>query len=102
MLQTKLVHAIRVLDHLRKNETGSRLIPAHEFSDACFMSHSYTEQVMAVLKRGDVVDGVRGPMGGYRLNCEDLTLGELTDMFKYSVHPYSKRMLGISVFEVLE
>lgn len=47
--------------------TGDRLIPTHDLADRLKASAHHLAKVMAALEHAGLVEGVRGPSGGYRL-----------------------------------
>lgn len=55
--------------HLAKNKDAAP-IGAAEIADSQGIDLPYTHQILQKLRRGDVVESVRGPHGGYRLKRE--------------------------------
>ncbi len=58
---------------------GQQPVSAKEISELEDISSSFLEQLLAHLRRHDIIVGVRGPGGGFRLKKppEEITIGEV-------------------------
>ena len=59
--------------------SGDGLVPLADIAERQGISQPYLEQLFGRLKRAELVDGVRGPGGGYRL-CRDLEEVSVADV----------------------
>lgn len=64
-ISTKGQYAIKAMIHLAANFNNP--VSLIELSGSQTISVSYLEQIFSTLRRAGLVDGVRGPGGGYRL-----------------------------------
>ncbi len=81
MLTTKGRYAVMAMVDLA--HYGDKNIPValHEIADRQDITISYLEQLFSKLKQHNLVDGVKGPGGGYRLNKapKDISILEVID-----------------------
>ncbi len=79
-VSTKSRHAITAMMHLAANNGRGPLTLA-EIAQAQGMSLSYLEQLFSRLRKHGLVNGVRGPGGGYCLACSpsDISLAQIMD-----------------------
>ena len=78
MISTRGRYALRVLiDMAEHSDTG--FIPMKEIAERQEISKKYMEQIMPVLVKNGLVEGVHGAGGGYRLTRtpEQYTVGEI-------------------------
>ncbi|MEM6466048.1 MAG: Rrf2 family transcriptional regulator [Pseudomonadota bacterium] len=66
-LSTKGRYGMIALAHLATEGSDDRLVSLAEISEAQGISLAYLEQLFFKLRRGGIVESVRGPGGGYRL-----------------------------------
>ncbi|MFP4154672.1 MAG: Rrf2 family transcriptional regulator [Halothiobacillaceae bacterium] len=69
-LTTKSRHAITAMMHLANHAGQNKAVTLADISQAQGVSLSYLEQLFSRLRRHGLVNGVRGPGGGYRLARE--------------------------------
>ena len=60
---------------------GGQPVSAKEISELEDISSSFLEQLLAHLRRHDIIVGVRGPGGGFRLNRppEEIKIGDVVE-----------------------
>ncbi len=77
-LSTKGRYAVTAMIDLTIHQ-GDRLVSLAEISEVQDISLSYLEQLFSKLRRYDIVEGVRGPGGGYRLARppEDISIADI-------------------------
>jgi Rrf2 family iron-sulfur cluster assembly transcriptional regulator len=66
-LTTKGRYAVMAMADLGRNAAGAGTVRLQEIAARQTISLAYLEQLFARLKRAGLVEGVRGPQGGYRL-----------------------------------
>ncbi|MBI2799947.1 MAG: Rrf2 family transcriptional regulator [Gammaproteobacteria bacterium] len=72
-LTTRGRYAVTAMVDLALNANDGRVSLA-EIAERHGLSQSYLEQLFAALRRGGLVDGTRGPGGGYRLGRTGATI----------------------------
>jgi Rrf2 family iron-sulfur cluster assembly transcriptional regulator len=79
-LTTKGRYAVTAMVELALNQ-GQGWLSLAEIADRHHISQSYLEQLFAALRRSGLVDGSRGPGGGYRLGRPraDITVANVID-----------------------
>ena len=77
-LTTKSRYAVTAMLDIASHNTGSP-ISLPEISHRQNISLSYLEQLFALLRKNNLVSGVRGPGGGYRLSedPENITIAQI-------------------------
>ena len=80
-LSTQGQHAIMAMLTLAIND-DERTVRLTDIAGQQGISLSYLEQVFAKLRQGGLVEGIRGPGGGYRLarSAESITLAEIAQV----------------------
>ena len=88
MVSTRGRYALRVLIDLAENGEGG-YIPMKAVAERQGLSLKYIERIMPLLTKGDLVEGVHGKGGGYRLKREpkDITAGEVLRMTEGDLAP---------------
>lgn len=66
MISTRGRYALRVMIELSKNENGN-YIPMKEIASKQDISLKYLEQILPVLVKNGMLEGVHGKNGGYKL-----------------------------------
>ncbi len=66
MISTRGRYALRVMIELSKNESGN-YIPMKEIASKQDISLKYLEQILPVLVKNGMLEGVHGKNGGYKL-----------------------------------
>ena len=66
MISTRGRYALRVLIDLAEHDSGD-YIPMKEIAARQGLSRKYLEQIMPILMKDNLVDGMAGKGGGYRL-----------------------------------
>ncbi|NDV02139.1 RrF2 family transcriptional regulator [Pseudoroseicyclus tamaricis] len=79
MLSQKARYALHAAIHLARAEEEDRAVTAAAIAAAEGIPAKYLEQILADLKRRGVVQGRRGPSGGYRLAraASDISFAEI-------------------------
>lgn len=87
-LSTKARHAITAMMDLAINDKYKPVTLA-DISQCQGISLSYLEQLFAKLRKSDLVVGVRGPGGGYRLarSPHDISIAQVISAIDDSVEP---------------
>lgn len=67
MITTKGRYALQVLIDLAEHK-DDKYIPLKKIAERQDISLKYLEQIMLMLNKADLVDGIAGKGGGYRLN----------------------------------
>lgn len=77
-LSTKGRYAVTAMIDLALHQ-NERLVSLAEISEVQGISLSYLEQLFSRLRRYEIVEGVRGPGGGYRLarEAEDISIADI-------------------------
>ncbi len=67
---------------------GKQPVSAKEISELEDISSSFLEQLLAHLRRHDIIVGVRGPGGGFRLKRppEEITIGDVVEALEGSFY----------------
>lgn len=87
MISTRGRYALRVMVDLA--ESGGRYIPMKDIAQRQGLSLKYLERILPVLAKNNIVEGVQGKGGGYRLCREpkDYTMGEILRLTEGSLAP---------------
>lgn len=88
MITTRGRYALRVLIDLAEHQGGG-YIPMKEIAARQEISLKYLEQIMPVLIKHGVVDGVSGKGGGYKLNRppKEYVVGDILRLTEGSLAP---------------
>lgn len=89
-VSTKAQYAVRAMVSLSLTANGSP-VPIREISSREGISLSYLEQLFVKLRRGKIVNSVRGPGGGYVLarSAADIRVDEIIDSVEETLVPVS-------------
>ena len=68
MISTKGRYALRMLVDMAEHERGGGYVPLKEIAARQEISEKYLESIVKLLVQNNVLIGVRGKGGGYRLN----------------------------------
>ncbi|MBR0189287.1 MAG: Rrf2 family transcriptional regulator [Clostridia bacterium] len=87
-ISTRGRYAIRVLVDMAEHDNGG-FIPLKDIVKRQDVSQKYLESIMLLLSKNDVVEGVHGKGGGYRLkkSPEELSVGEILRVTEGSLAP---------------
>lgn len=87
-ISTRGRYAVRVLLDMAENFKGD-YIPLKDIVKRQEVSQKYLEGIMLLLSKSDIVEGVHGKGGGYRLKKppEDITIGEILRATEGSLAP---------------
>lgn len=90
MISTKGRYALRVMIDLAEHASDS-YIPMKEVAARQNISLKYLERIMPALSKNNLVDGVHGKGGGYRLNRspQEYTVGEILRLTEGELAPVS-------------
>ncbi len=88
MISTRGRYALRVLVDLAEHPTGD-YIPMKEVAARQNISLKYIGAIMPLLAKANLVEGVHGKGGGYRLHRgpEEITVGEILRLTEGSLAP---------------
>lgn len=90
LVSTKGRYALRVMIDLAEHQADGR-IPLKEIAERQGVSEKYLENILSTLVRHDMLTGMRGKRGGYRLTrpAEDYTVGEILRLTEGGLAPVS-------------
>ena len=88
LVSTKGRYALRVLIDLARHQGDGR-VPLKEVAERQGISEKYLENILSVLVRNDLLSGMRGKGGGYRLTREpeEYTVGEVLRLTEGTIAP---------------
>lgn len=69
-INTKVRYGLRALAYIAENSSDERLVRIKEISEDQGISVQYLEQILFKLKNESIIEGKRGPTGGYKLAKE--------------------------------
>ena len=75
-ISTKVRYGLKALVYIADESAKGRIVRIKEISEKEDISVQYLEQILYKLKNENIIEGKRGPNGGYRLikNPADITL----------------------------
>ena len=78
-ISTRVRYGVKALVYIAEKSREDKLVRIKEIADDQNISVQYLEQILFKLKNENIIEGKRGPNGGYRLakNPEEITLHEL-------------------------
>nr|WP_307776312.1 Rrf2 family transcriptional regulator [uncultured Cetobacterium sp.] len=78
-ISTKVRYGVKALVYIAESTAEGKLVRIKEISESEEISVQYLEQILFKLKNENIIQGKRGPNGGYKLSLdpEDITLHEL-------------------------
>lgn len=81
MISTKGRYALRVMIDLAENDNGSP-VPLKDIAERQDISKKYLEIIVKDLVHGNLIGGVSGKGGGYRLNKkpDEISVGEILEL----------------------
>ena len=90
-VSTKAQYAVRAMVSLNLTATNGSPVSIREISTREGISLTYLEQLFVKLRRGNIVDSVRGPGGGYVLarDAADIRVDEIIDSVEETLVPVS-------------
>ena len=88
VVSTRGRYALRIMIDLAENGCGNR-IPMKEIAERQGLSLKYLERILPVLTKNELVDGVQGKGGGYRLSREpgNIKVGEVLRLTEGDLAP---------------
>ena len=90
MISTRGRYCLRVMIDLAEHQ-GDGYIRMKDVAERQGISLKYLEKILPVLAKSNIVDGIQGKGGGYRLSRlpEDYTLGEILRLTEGTLAPVS-------------
>ena len=90
MISTRGRYCLRVMIDLAEHQ-GDGYIRMKDVAERQGISLKYLEKILPVLAKNNIVDGIQGEGGGYRLSRlpEDYTLGEILRLTEGTLAPVS-------------
>ena len=78
-ISTRVRYGLKALVYIAEKSREDKLVRIKEIAHDQNISVQYLEQILFKLKNENIIEGKRGPNGGYRLakNPEEITLHEL-------------------------
>ena len=88
MISTRGRYALRVIIDLAEHANGG-YIPMKEIAERQEISLKYIERILPDITKGDIIEGIHGKGGGYRLKRppEDITVGEILRLTEGDLAP---------------
>lgn len=95
MVSTKGRYALRVMIDISLNQ-GQGYVPMKEVAMRQNLSLKYLEQILPLLTKNNLVEGIQGKGGGYRLTRkpEDYTVGDILRATEKEMAPVSCLAMG--------
>ena len=89
MISTKGRYALRMLVDMAEHERGGSYVPLKEIAARQEISEKYLESIVKLLVQNNVLIGVRGKGGGYRLNGtpDQFTVRRILEITEGSLAP---------------
>lgn len=89
MISTKGRYALRVLVDMAEHQAGGCYVPLREIAARQEISEKYLESIVKLLVHENILLGVRGKGGGYRLNGEpdQFTVRRILEITEGSLAP---------------
>lgn len=90
MISTRGRYALRVLTDLAERESGA-YIPMKDIAQRQGLSLKYLERILPVLAKNNLICGIHGKGGGYKLTRKphEITVGEILRLTEGSLAPVS-------------
>ena len=66
-ISTRVRYGLKALVYIADKSSENKLVRIKEISDEQGISVQYLEQILFKLKNENIIEGKRGPNGGYRL-----------------------------------
>lgn len=91
MVSTRGRYALRMMIDLAENSHDHAYIAMKDIAERLEISKKYMEQIMPVLVKNGLVEGLQGQSGGYRLTRrpEDYRVGEILRLTEGDLAPVS-------------
>ena len=91
MVSTRGRYALRMMIELAENSHDHAYIAMKDIAERLEISKKYMEQIMPVLVKNGLVEGLQGQGGGYRLTRrpEDYRVGEILRLTEGDLAPVS-------------
>lgn len=70
-INTKVRYGLRALAYIAENSNDEKLVRIKEIAEDQNVSTQYLEQILFKLKKEDIIEGKRGPNGGYKLGLPE-------------------------------
>lgn len=90
LVSTKGRYALRVMVDLASH-SGGEYIPLKKIAQEQKISEKYLENILVILSKAGLIDGLRGKGGGYRLNRDpkEYSVGEILRLTEGTLAPVS-------------
>ena len=69
-INTKVRYGLKALAYIAENSSDKKLVRIKEISEDQDISIQYLEQILFKLKNENIIEGKRGPTGGYKLTLK--------------------------------
>ena len=102
-ISTKGRYALRIIIDLAENDNGS-YIPMKQVAQRQRLSLKYLEHILSILKQNNVVEGLHGKGGGYRLTRkpQEYTVGEILRLVEGDLAPVACLECGATPCENMQ
>lgn len=83
-ISTRGRYGIKAMVDLAIHSQGGKCVSLKSIAQRQGIPENYLEQLMAILKKAEIVSSIRGVQGGYILNkpLEEITVGHLIDVLE--------------------
>ncbi len=83
-IASRTLHGLKILAYVAKTTRSGRVVPGRKIALQQSINEPYLEQIMLALKKGGLVQTVRGRHGGYRLAREPaaITVLDVIEIFE--------------------
>lgn len=89
-ISTRVRYGVKALVYIAEESAKGRLVRIKEVSEAESISVQYLEQILFKLKNEGIIEGKRGPNGGYKISKEP---GEITLHHLYMILDEEMRVI---------
>ena len=102
-ISTKGRYALRIIIDLAENDNGS-YIPMKQVAQRQRLSLKYLEHILSMLKQNNIVEGLHGKGGGYKLTRkpEEYTVGEILRLVEGDLAPVACLECGATPCENMQ
>ena len=78
-MSSKARYGLYVAVELAKNYDSGAVVNVASLSQSTGVTEKYLEQIIALMKRAEIVESLRGSSGGYKLTAspEDISIGRI-------------------------
>ena len=97
-INTKVRYGLKALAYIAENSSDKKLVRIKEISEDQDISIQYLEQILFKLKNENIIEGKRGPTGGYKLTLKPSQINLYTIFLWRYLMKNSKKVFGLFAF----